>query len=246
MLINEIISPVNEGSTDSYDINLLADFVADHLSQFIKKHPNTKIFTAKLLSRSVGVALPEMMSSDIQQLLTQRIVFQLTDSVKLASFAAFKGDHASNTPGCIKLNYTTLTNEHRLASAIAHEMQHAVDNEYSKGKALPAKDYRSQNYNDYVREPAEINARFAEVLYQLAKSHPTKETLEQTVNLLFRSKAIKPSLWDNTALAQKKMNRLKSRAYKFYDQVLSMPTPTDQTKQSWWDNKIKTLISKFI
>lgn len=129
-----------------------------------------------------------------------------------------------------------------LETTLSHEIQHALDYMKSKGHAF-TKDvsYQTTDHATYLRWKEEINARMTEVLLLIAKKSPTRAQLPTVINNAFAKREIFRELYNAGPKGQKQYNRLLSRAYKFYDEMIQ----TDKSKPGWL-GLIKSLISKFI
>jgi hypothetical protein len=251
MLIREII--LNEDSTESNDIIILAEFLGNNLSKFIDKFPNRDKFTIEIVSKGLHIPIPYVKSPNLKNLLTHKIQFVLISSdISDGSFITYRGLYNSNKPGYITINIKIIPDTINLIRTLAHEMQHALDNNNSRGKAITKSTITGNQpieLKSYLKDQHELNARYTEVLYALVKINPPKEELEFFINKLFRLVQLTTDLWEpNDKTASKKINHLKNRAYKFYDEIMTMPRPTvnELNAKQTWTNKIKQLIKSTI
>ena len=252
-----------ETSHENYEISQIAEFIANNINQYIKKmlkhNHAVKYFTVSLISDILGIPAPNVSSPNVKILISESLIFNITPTVKYAAFSYTANHYDPNYIGTIEKNLETFK-EFRsttvLSSALTHELQHALDYIKSQSKGSPDHNLTPDaiGLDAYMRHPNEINARFAEVLYALSK-YPVndKQLLVVIINHLFSQYKLTTALWPvhpvtlDNPLAQKTINRLKSRAYKFYDEVMLKNTPpTDPQAKKTWLSNIKSLIKNFI
>jgi len=124
-----------------------------------------------------------------------------------------------------------------IASTLAHEIQHAIDDYKSDNKVYagsnisPAKDMQG-----YLKLPYEVNARFQEATMDIAKyiampkndgSKTTQADLPELIRYAFEKNRLDKIYEKN----QKEYKRLLTRAYKFFDAEMKAPkkaTPIPQ------------------
>lgn len=252
--VNSRQSVINEDSTDTHDINALSTYTAINLPSFVKKFPNCKKFDLIIFSRCVGQPIPEIKNPQIGKLLTNRIIIFLSDTVKLASFNSFKPTYDHEYIGCIKINLANVTSPHDLAASLTHEMRHAVDFESSKGKAMQGAQSISSDIigrANYLKHPFEVNARLAEVMFYMTQLDIPRAKLPKYIDQLFKGHLLLPEIIGKDSTdpkAIKRINHLKSRVYKYYDEVLSLPKidKTDPVAKKTWITKVNELIKKYI
>jgi len=137
-----------------------------------------------------------------------------------------------------------------LQSTLVHELQHALDNFKSKN-TLFDKGFETptpgdeKSMNRYYKQQHEVNARFSQMLYTLAKEYLTVGRKESTelINDLF----IEFRLYEDL-IGTKAYKRLLSRTYKFIDEMNILQQQTTQApkdKQPKLADKIKELIKKW-
>ena len=124
-----------------------------------------------------------------------------------------------------------------IASTLAHEIQHAVDDYksdnavYSGSNISPAKDMQG-----YLKLPYEVNARFQEATMDIAKfiampKNDGSKTSQSDLPALIRYAFEKNRLDKIYEKNQKEYKRLLTRAYKFFDAEMKAPkkaTPIPQ------------------
>lgn len=126
----------------------------------------------------------------------------------------------------------------QLTNTIAHEMQHALDDEKSGGKAIAVKGNKNINPSSeedmkkYLKRPHEINARFQEVLYYISehmlieKLRDPKE-LERLLRQYLRMNRIDEVLGKDS----KEFKRILVRSYKFFMHELARFAKHDAAKK---------------
>lgn len=140
-----------------------------------------------------------------------------------------------------KLRGSSLQSE--IANTLSHEIQHALDDLKSQGKALqdPAsfKGF-SKDYQAYLKRPYEVNARFQQATMDLAKhiampkkdgSKTTQKDLPELIRYAFEKNRLDKIYEKN----QPEYKRLLSRAYKFFQAELNAPkkaTPQNIVKRA--------------
>ena len=116
-----------------------------------------------------------------------------------------------------------------LAKAIAHELQHAVDEIKSKGMVFVTHPGAAQTPEDkarYWRHHSEVNARLTEALLDLSKLKISRERFPKVLAGLLHEYALAPH--GKYALDPSVYRRLLSRGYVFYTQSQQQqqkPTP---------------------
>jgi len=248
-------SVINEDSTDTHDINILASYAAQNIPKFIEQFPKYKQFDLIILSKILKDPIPEVKNPQIRKLLTTRIFIELTNKIDTASFVSIgHNDDDNEYIGYIKINPDDAIDLHDLSISLAHEMQHAVDFEYSKGRATKGiKSISSDKIGmiNYLKHPMEVNARLAEIMFYLSELDIPRKALPKIIDQLFKNRLLVPEILgrdSNDPKAIKRINHLKGRVYKYYDEVLSLPKidKTDPVAKKTWITKVKELIKKYI
>ena len=249
MLIKELLL---ETSNENQDINRVANFLASNIVKYLHKMSRVKkveYFTLSSIERILKIPLPNISSPYVKLLLTDEVIYQITDKISLAAISYVPGKYNPNLICVLMINIEKLSNQVEIELALVHEMQHAVDYIKSQARGFPSTNINPIDLgkDEYDRHPKEINARFAEVLYMLSKfNNIDKKSFVALINFLFKDLKLTVDLWPpGDPRAQKIINRLKSRAYKFYNEVL-LTIPTDKKVKKNWITTIKNLIKKFI
>ena len=128
-----------------------------------------------------------------------------------------------------KIRGTTIQSE--VASTLSHEIQHALDDLKSQGKALADPIlYKgmSNDYQSYLKRPYEVNARFQQATMDIAEyvampkkdgSKATQKDLPELIRYAFEKNQLDKIYEKN----QKEYKRLLSRAYKFFQAEMNAP-----------------------
>ena len=142
--------------------------------------------------------------------------------------------------------------EREVASTLSHEIQHALDDLKSNGKALKnpisTSDYQT-NYQDYLKKPYEVNARFQQALMDIAEYIPqTKKDGTKTTNKdlpdLIRYAFEKNRLNELYSKNQAEYKRLVSRAYKFFDAEMKTPKQVTNIPQNIAQRALNWILGK--
>jgi hypothetical protein len=244
MRLHEFV--LNEDSVEFQDINKVSTYVADYL---IKYRP--KRFTT-VSQMANDLPFPEIKAGTLINLLFD------VDLV----FALISPAQADGALGWYEPKDYSITLDRRMVryrpemiTTLAHEIQHALDDFKSAGKALyKPKDYagHKEDFAAYLKLNPEINARFTQALleiveveasskYKIGRVGSPKETMTQVVPLIFQKHKL-----TNKVLDQKQYNRLLSRAYKFYDEVKdTIEAASDQPKATLM-GKLKQLVGRYL
>lgn len=140
--------------------------------------------------------------------------------------------------------------QHVLERAIAHEMQHALDDIKTSGVALkdptPAKtatgNLSDQDYETYLKLPYEVNARFAQSAVDVAKGiangNVKRENLASIIKLVLSNNELVEIFKDRP----RAYNQLAKRMYKFFEAELAQPKKIEPGSlfakvKSWLTNR---------
>ena len=137
--------------------------------------------------------------------------------------------------------------KHEITSGIAHEIQHGLDDLKSMGRALDDPKKTSQataqqtdpkaQYQEYLKLPYEINARFQEAALDIAKyvvmpKNDGSKTSQADLPNLIRYAFEKNNLDKIYEKNQREYKRLLTRAYKFFQAELNNPKKVSPAPQS--------------
>lgn len=237
---------VNEATNDSIDLLTISKYVADYL---IDKKPKTPV---TLSDMAASHTLPKFRSGVMINLLfDQQLRFTLNKPVKgVVGWYEPDGNYVS-------VDRRLVNHKQELTSILSHEIQHALDDYKSHGKALKPHG-KEDTYKDYLKRPQEINARFAQALVdvvnfelqsikEVGRVGTAKETMYVIKQCLGKNSLARP-LFPEGAEGDRQYNRLVSRAYKFYDESNHLVTSmgTEPSEKSTMISKIKTLIKKYL
>ena len=101
----------------------------------------------------------------------------------------------------------------------------------------------------YLTQPNEINARFTQALYDLAKdagSGTAKDSAQiaQQINDALSKNRLNRELFDAGADGQKQYDRLRSRAYQFMQQMEPLIDPGKPVDPSLFD-RVRKMVTTF-
>lgn len=137
-----------------------------------------------------------------------------------------------------------------IASTLAHEIQHAIDDYKSDNKVYagsnisPAKDIQG-----YLKLPYEVNARFQEATMDIAKyitmpkndgSKTTQADLPELIRYAFEKNRLDKIYEKN----QKEYKRLLTRAYKFFQAELNSPKKSTPIPQNIAKRALNWILGK--
>jgi hypothetical protein len=256
MRIDEIISPallLNEDAREASEINLVAKYLEQVYLKFKDKISNMVTLSLDELNKHItngAIPLPKISSPTLTALLLEpssdREVLEFGfNHPRIANQQAYGEFMASLERPRILINADMLlAHKKSMSSTVAHEIQHALDLYKSKGLALSKTNPKTADnqidYDAYLKQPDEINARFAQALMDIAQKNATvgksqaTTVIAQSLNAYQLTKAI---------VGEQGYKRLLSRAYKFIDDMNMLAT---ERKKPGFVDKIKGLIKRLI
>jgi hypothetical protein len=182
------------------------------------------------------------------------LTFTVMNGQKIKKGKRYLGAYAKGR-NLIWVDRRLLVRSKMLVSILLHELQHALDDIRSGGKALPDND-PDQPRDQYLSRPQEINARFSQALYDLVdlqasymeqngKPWDRQKSAEMIMGIL-DSHQLGKTLFSGPD-GQRAYQRMLSRAYKFNDEVRNLITVNrgGERKQSIID-RIKLLIRAYL
>jgi hypothetical protein len=244
MRLHEFV--LNEDTAEYRDLTTISKYIADYM---IKYKP-MRFVTASDMAKQMQ--FPQI---------TAGTMINLLFDVQLA-FSLIPPKQAEGALGWYEPKDYSITVDKRLTrhrpeliTTLAHEMQHALDDFKSAGHALrKPENYagHNQDFVAYLKLHPEINARFTQALldivdaeakskYSIGRVGTTKETMTQIVPLAFQKNKLNKTLLD-----QKQLNRLLSRAYKFYDEVKDTIEAAPEQPKSTLIGSLKQLIGRYV
>jgi hypothetical protein len=166
----------------------------------------------------------------------------------------FKGRNPSSVAGYnaqlnnIIVNPDSLVDTDSVASYIAHELTHGVDNSRWGGRVtmVPSAELTPAQY---ITKPEEVNARFTQALYDLAKdagSGTAKDSTQtvQKINDALAKNQLSREIFDAGTDGQKQYDRMRSRAYQFLQQMEPLVDPGKPVDPSLFD-KVRKMVTTF-
>ncbi len=234
---------LDEATEDSVDLLRISKYVADWLIKNKPKNPVT-------LSDMPG-ALPQFYSGYMINLLfDQQLQFMLHKPEK-----GVVGwyDPQRNV---VSLDRRLVHYRQELISVLTHEIQHALDDYKSQGKALRGQ-RADDTYQTYLRRPQEINARFAQALIDIVNGEMlslkqigrvgTAQESKEVIRIALSNQNLGRGLFPKGEEGQRQYNRLFSRAYKFYDESKHLiDTMSSSEEKQNFAGKVKSLIKKYL
>lgn len=254
IILADNAEPINETIEESQILNLIAEKATTTLIKYIKmKDPGFLDFifandmTTDFKNKSAlsyglplkNIILPIVHDPVIKELIaTTRITVDNENTVgeegepyNLGTAYQYKDStlngitmHWSNIKHYAKT--MGLSAEEVFRSTLIHELQHAIDNIKSSGKAFLANYSDDLSLGEYLRLPHEINARMQEALYiisrEINRHKPetiSNHALKSIILAAFEARRISIVLDKNS----REYKRLVARAYKFFDAETKNP-----------------------
>lgn len=237
---------LNEDTAEYQDLAQVANYVADYM---IKYKP-MQFVTASDMAKQLQFPI-----------ITAGTLINLLFDVDIA-FALIHPKHAEGALGWYEPNDYTITVDKRmvrhkpeLVTTLAHEIQHALDDFKSAGKAMKKPEGYAGYKDDfaaYLKLHPEINARFTQALldivdaearskFSIGRVGTPRETMTQVVPLVFQKHKLNKTLLDD-----KQLRRLLSRAYKFYDEVKDTIEAAPEQPKATLVGKLKQLVGRYV
>lgn len=234
---------LDEATEDSVDLLRISKYVADWL---IKNKPKNVV----TLSEMPG-ALPQFYSGYMINLLFDQ-------QLQFALHKPEKGVVGWYDPryNLVSLDRRLVHYRNELVSVLTHEIQHALDDYKSRGKALK-RQTSDDSYKSYLKQPQEINARFAQALLDIVNGEMeslktigrvgTAQESKEVIRLALSNQKLGRGLFQEGPEGQRQYNRLFSRAYKFYDESKHLiDTMSTREEKQNFAGKVKSLIKKYL
>lgn len=250
MLVNEVL--LTEDVSESKDLMTIASFIAHWaVKQPQEVWDKNLTYTLKNIATLSGKSLPRLNSSSVHALVYEPIDGHTDFPVRFAfnhpevmTKTAF-GVYHPPPEYLVDINLEAIKKRRKgdPSSTIAHELQHALDDLKSGGRALPTAyvNPREGGVDSYLMQPLEINARFTQALWDLAVKHNEIRTgdIQSSIEASFKKYRLESRRFKNP----KNYRRLLSRAYKFLDDVATItPGKTQETM----GQKVRALIKKWL
>jgi hypothetical protein len=258
MRIDEIITThaLNEDAREASEINQVARYLENSYLKFKDKIGPTVTLSLHDLDNYITkrtMPLPTIISPVLKSLLIdpgegrEPLEFGFNHAWmskdKERSYGTFL---RSDKKPKILIN-SDLLQQHKksIASTIAHEIQHAVDMIKSSGKAFKTTDLKTTasgeiDYDDYLKQSDEINARFAQALMDIAESHPSIEKSQAPAII---TQSLAAHKLTKAIVGERGYKRLLSRSYKFVDEMNMIAA---QRKKPGFREKIKGIIKRLL
>lgn len=243
---------LDEDVSETKDLMAVAHYLAQWFASpsYAKWHPSYPV-SLREIEKGWGNPIPALQTKSVKWLMFRPIIDQTEQPLLfVANNSKYVGDDefgGYNPPylHTIGINLNLLAKRKRsVASTILHELDHALLDMKSNGKSVEAQPYKqaSTDYSSYLQHPVEVNARFAQALWDIA-------TRYETIAKGDVYSAIQQSLADNRINSKivpdpKQYKRLVVRAYKFLDDVGQIVG--DKIDKPGFVQKVKNLIRKWL
>jgi len=228
---------LTESNKDTNDINLASQWIAEWLWQ--QKPKSGNVFNVDIIKRKSGKDFP-IDDGTVKQLLTG-ITFVMgvsppkNDTITMAYCNLNKNIIWFNVMlATMPLGYITGT--------VSHELRHAVDGQLSKNKAF--KKYNKDDYNEYLRAPQEINARWTQSMWQVIQVtvRENPKNPNDALNIIddcLHNNELGRNMFNKGPKGDKQYNRLRSRAIRYWTAIYKFIKVKDIKKDD------KSLLQKF-
>jgi hypothetical protein len=244
MLISEILESksLNEDTTETFDIKAIALFVEQFYRKYQQKIQPYLSYTVPDISKDFGLPLPAITSPTLKQI----IIDGTNGNEPLKFFFNHPGQtdkqYGAYGNGRVMVNTNLLdANKKSVASTIAHEIQHALDDIKSKGRAFGTSSRLSDPANNigaYLKLPDEVNARFMQAMMDITQ---TNATVDRNNIVAVISQSFNRFNLDKEAVGDQAYKRLLGRAYKFIDEMNKL---APERQKPGFIGKIKSIISR--
>lgn len=234
------IATLNETTEENQILNLVTKSVVEKIKQTVdSKKPGTfkNLLTGAMFSdfeklTFFGIPLkdldlPKSQLTYLDDILKKLSIRVVLDSEKrtLANYSRDQND--------IYLYLQNIVNDAKkrnisgikyLQSVLIHELQHAIDQVKSDGKAFNVKNAadinvvggNEEDYKKYLKLPYETNARFTQALLDIQDDLTAGRNIRTAINKAFINNELTKDMVPD-------YNRLLSRAYKFFDAHSTAP-----------------------
>jgi len=248
VLINEIT--LKEDVVETKDLMAIANYV----SRWMLSRKNRETFdgfdlTLDRIEYLMGKPIPKIQSKSVKFLLFKPIPEYSQSPLRFVSNDRELtgenelGAYAPVPHHIININTNLILQKKRnLASTILHELQHALDDLKSGGRAFYSTPYKQpkDDYQAYLKHPMEVNARFSQALWDLASNYD--KVARSDVYSAIRSNLEQHRLYSEDFENPKEYKRLITRAYKFLSDVSQI---IDKKEKPGFIQTIKNLIKKW-
>lgn len=217
MRIYQVIDvDLQEAWQHTVDINQLAEVCARWIENQ-KAQGQQQTATVATLAKKAGIFAS--LRKDIKNWILPDQFYRspLTITVDFATPQGAMYGYYDKSNHNIKVFYKT-AKSFGLAEVIAHELQHAIDEirvAWYAYQGDPVKVTDLASFKKYLKDPSEINARLAEVLFKLSQMNISSQQLPAALAALLDEHNLSPR--GKFPLGNSKYKKLLSRSYKFYD-----------------------------
>lgn len=243
---------INEATDEGVDVVIIADYVASFLEDHAKFGNGYDIYDMENQA-----PLPEIHTEAANSMLYDHgLMFSIVrnSNIPKSPRGSIHLGAYLKTHKLIWINQRALANRRLLTSILVHELQHALDDVRSEGKALPTSapdDTRLQ----YLLRPQEINARFSQAMYDIVDQQASYiakmdkpwdgQTAKEMVRKILHRHSLNRETFPVGPKGQKAYERIVSRAHTFSVDVSKLIQPGEAKKRSLVD-RIKLLIRSYL
>ena len=247
MLLNELF--LQEDVAETKDLMAVANYVARWMHSDINREEyDGEELQIIDIQDITGQKIPDIKTQAVKWLLFKPIPERTKSPLRFVTHLpknTFKGERGSYFPTpyhSININLDfILKRKGNVASTVLHELQHALDDMKSSGKFMAYYTNAATDFQQYLKNPSEINARFSQALWDLATNYETvarSDVYKAITKNLAQHKLTNVEVEDS-----KQYRRLISRAYKFLVDVSQI---IDNKEKPGFIQTIKNLIKKWM
>lgn len=249
MRIDEI-TKINEATAEGVDVINIAQYVAEFLSKHARYGKGYDIDDMENISPLPEINTEAAYSMLYDHGLTFSILKGIMINKNVRNMGAYLKSHR-----LIWVDQRALTRFGLLTSILAHEIQHALDDIRSAGKALP-KHGPNDNRSVYLARPQEINARFSQVMHDIVDRQALfvqehgqpwdRKKTDEMIGEILRKHDLTRQVFPTGTRGNKAYNRIVSRAHTFNDDVKNFIKPSKDPRRTSMLEKIKLLIRSYL
>lgn len=244
------ITRIDEATAEGVDVINIAQYVANFLSKHAKYGRGYDIQHMEEKSQ-----LPELNTDEAYSMLYDHgLTFAILKGKKIDKRSRMLGAYLRDRR-LIWVDQRALLRFGQMTSILAHEIQHALDDIRSGGKALPSFD-PDYTRDEYLARPQEINARFAQAMHDIVDQQAVyiekngqpwdrRETMQMISKILDKND-LRRKVFPAGPRGDKAYNRIISRAHTFNGDVRGFIRISSKLDKPSMVDKIKTLIRSYL
>lgn len=248
MLINEVV--LKEDVAETKDLMAIAHYVSGWMQSDINREEyDSEEIQIIDIQDITGRKIPDIKTPTVKWLLFKPVPERTKSPLRFVTHLpnnTFDKELGAYFPApyhSININLDRIKKRKlNPTSILLHELQHALDDMKSSGKFMSYQSRSQQmDYDQYLKRPSEINARFSQALWDLASSFETvaRSDVYDAIQTNLAKNRIRSEDFEDTS----QYRRLISRAYKFLADVSQI---VDKKEKPGFVQKIKSLIKKWL